>query len=134
MFIFLHIFLTISLLQLIPHKLILLFLTQNKVPHFQVDVWFCSDKKISELNGEWREKDSSTDILSFPANDFESPGVFADDPSLEFQKHLGDLVLAPNYIMKQCYLDEEDYKVNMTVYVLFINNFVLSSIFYLFIF
>ena len=93
-------------------------------------MWFCSDRKISELNGEWREKDSSTDILSFPANDFESPGVFADDPSLEFQKHLGDLVLAPNYIMKQCHLDEEDYKVNMTdKYALY---FSLSSTFWVF--
>lgn len=82
------------------------------MPHFQVDVWFCSDKKISELNGEWREKTSATDILSFPANDFESPGVFSDDPSLEFQKHLGDLVLAPHYIMKQCLLDQEDFEVS----------------------
>lgn len=93
-------------------------------------MWFCSDRKISELNGEWREKDSSTDILSFPANDFESPGVFADDPSLEFQKHLGDLVLAPNYIMKQCHLDEEDYKVNMTdIYIIFFIIFYLLFIF-----
>lgn len=86
-----------------------LFITQ--VPHFQVDVWFCSDKKIGQMNGEWRQKSKPTDILSFPANDFESPGVFADDPSLEFQKHLGDLVVAPQYVMKQCSLDKEDFEV-----------------------
>lgn len=63
------------------------------------------------MNGEWREKVAPTDILSFPANDFESPGVFADDPSLEFQKHLGDLVVAPQYVMKQCELDKEDFDV-----------------------
>jgi hypothetical protein len=63
------------------------------------------------MNGEWRQKSKPTDILSFPANDFESPGVFADDPSLEFQKHLGDLVVAPHYVMKQCNLDKEDFEV-----------------------
>jgi probable rRNA maturation factor len=83
----------------------------TQVPHFQVDVWFCSDRKIGEMNGEWRQKSKPTDILSFPANDFESPGVFADDPSLEFQKHLGDLVVAPRYVMKQCNMDKEDFEV-----------------------
>jgi hypothetical protein len=63
------------------------------------------------MNGEWRQKSKPTDILSFPANDFESPGVFADDPSLEFQKHLGDLVVAPHYVMKQCNMDKEDFEV-----------------------
>ena len=76
-------------------------------------MWFCSDKKIGELNGEWRQQSKATDILSFPANDFESPGVFADDPSIEFAKHLGDLVLAPNYVMLQIQRDKEDYDVRV---------------------
>ena len=63
------------------------------------------------MNGEWRDKATPTDILSFPANDFESPGVFADDPSIEFQKHLGDLVVAPNYVMEQCKIDQIDFEV-----------------------
>lgn len=66
------------------------------------------------MNGEWRQKTKATDILSFPANDFESPGVFADDPSIEFQKHLGDLVVAPNYVMKQCETDQIDFEVTFT--------------------
>lgn len=66
------------------------------------------------MNGEWRQKTKATDILSFPANDFESPGVFADDPSIEFQKHLGDLVVAPNYVMKQCEEDQIDFEVTFT--------------------
>ena len=36
-----------------------------------------------------RDKAKSTDVLSFPVNDFVKPGVFADDPSIEHVKHLG---------------------------------------------
>ena len=39
------------------------------VSEFNVDVWFCSENKIRELNGENRGKRKSTDVLSFPAND-----------------------------------------------------------------
>jgi rRNA maturation RNase YbeY len=72
------------------------------VSDFQVDVWFCSDAKMMQLNGEWRNKRKSTDILSFPANDFTAPLVFADDPAMAFEKHLGDLVVSPAYVMRQC--------------------------------
>eukprot|EP00596_Hydrurales_sp_CCMP1899_P004130 CAMPEP_0119039896 /NCGR_PEP_ID=MMETSP1177-20130426/9647_1 /TAXON_ID=2985 /ORGANISM="Ochromonas sp, Strain CCMP1899" /LENGTH=245 /DNA_ID=CAMNT_0007004381 /DNA_START=129 /DNA_END=866 /DNA_ORIENTATION=- len=80
------------------------------VPHFQVDVWFCSDKKIKSMNEEWRDVSKSTDVLSFPANDFESPGVFSEDSSLEFEKHLGDLVVSPAYVMRQCKRDKKDFE------------------------
>lgn len=99
------------------------------MPHFQIDVLFCSNRKISVLNGEWREKMKPTDILSFPANDFESPGVFADDPTLEFQKHLGDLVVAPQYVMKQCKLDKEDFEVCLpTIFTISIDFYMMISI------
>ena len=39
------------------------------VSDFEVDIWFCSDGKIRELNREWRRIGRSTDILSFPVND-----------------------------------------------------------------
>lgn len=73
------------------------------------------------MNGEWREKATPTDILSFPANDFESPGVFADDPSIEFQKHLGDLVVAPNYVMEQCKIDQIDFEVAFAYFMITAN-------------
>jgi len=41
----------------------------QKVDDFAIDIWFCSDSKIRELNREWRQKMKSTDILSFPIND-----------------------------------------------------------------
>lgn len=77
------------------------------VDDFDVDVWFCSDSKIRELNEEWREKSKATDILSFPANEFKKPGVFEDDPALQFEKHLGDIVVAPAYVFKQMEEDKQ---------------------------
>jgi len=80
------------------------------VPEFQVDVLVCSDNKIREMNDDWRGKSKSTDCLSFPANEFVEPGVFEDDPSLEFEQHLGDIVIAPDYVWRQCKRDELEAK------------------------
>jgi len=78
------------------------------VSDFAVDVWFCTEAKIKELNRQHRRVNTSTDVLSFPANDFIEPEVFDDDdPTLEFDKHLGDLVIAPSYVQKQCSRDKE---------------------------
>lgn len=85
------------------------------MPHFQVDVWFCSDKKIQSMNEEWRDVSKPTDVLSFPANDFESPGVFSEDSSIQFEKHLGDLVVSPAYVMRQCKRDKRDFEVRFSV-------------------
>ena len=40
--------------------------TVLNVRDFQVDVWFCSNVKIRELNQEHRDKNKATDVLSFP--------------------------------------------------------------------
>jgi ssRNA-specific RNase YbeY (16S rRNA maturation enzyme) len=60
-----------------------------QVSEFHVDIWFCTESKIRELNYEHRHVRKSTDILSFPANNFLKPEVFEEDPSMEFDKHLG---------------------------------------------
>lgn len=80
------------------------------VSDFKVDVWFCSEAKIRELNSEWRGKSKSTDVLSFPACEFTSPENFADDPTLDVMKHLGDIVIAPAYVQRQCARDEKAFK------------------------
>ena len=73
------------------------------VPDFKVDVWLCSESKIKQLNDDWRGVNESTDILSFPANDFIAAEVFdPTDPTLAFEKHLGDIVVAPNYVKRAC--------------------------------
>jgi probable rRNA maturation factor len=80
------------------------------VEDFQVDVWFCSEAKIREMNADWRDKSKSTDVLSFPACEFVEPGVMdMDDPALEFEKHLGDIVIAPAYVDRVRLRDQEDH-------------------------
>ena len=36
--------------------------------------------------------------------------MFAEDPSTALEKHLGDLVLSPTYIIKQCERDENNFQ------------------------
>jgi rRNA maturation RNase YbeY len=90
--------------------------TIRKVSHylgvgdFQVDVWYCSEDKIRELNDDWRGKRKSTDVLSFPANEFTSPMVFDEsDPTLRHMKHLGDIIVAPAYVHRQIERDRRVY-------------------------
>jgi probable rRNA maturation factor len=80
------------------------------VSDFKVDVWFCSESKIRALNNEWRGKSKGTDVLSFPVCDFEEPGIFLFDPSFEFEKMLGDIVIAPAYVQRQAERDKADFE------------------------
>ena len=81
------------------------------VEDFQVDLWFCSEQKIREMNGDWRGRSKSTDVLSFPACDFVEPGVLdLGDPALDFEKHLGDIVIAPAYVDRVRMRDHEEYQ------------------------
>lgn len=101
----------------------------------QLDIWFCSEAQIRELNSEYRAADKSTDVLSFTMNDvsiplpvskvgyfllsyivavaiaiakFVSPEEFADKHMLDFEKHLGDIVISPDYVQRVCEIDREN--------------------------
>ena len=87
------------------------------VADFNVDIWFCSETKIRELNDEWRGKRKSTDVLSFPACDFTSPGKFVNDPMFEHLKHLGDIAISPLYVQRQCTKDLKLYNKNKEEYL-----------------
>jgi len=87
------------------------------VADFDVDVWFCSERKIRELNDEWRGKRKSTDVLSFPACDFTAPGKIVNDPMFEHLKHLGDIAIAPLYVQRQCIKDSKLYDKNREEYL-----------------
>ncbi|MBQ8175339.1 MAG: rRNA maturation RNase YbeY [Clostridia bacterium] len=54
----------------------------------EVSVTFCNDDFIRELNREYREKDTPTDVLSFPIFDADE-----EDPVAEEIVPLGDIVL-----------------------------------------
>lgn len=53
----------------------------------ELSVVFCGDDYIKELNSKYRGKDSATDVLSFPLNDFRN-GDVPDNPC-----EVGDIVI-----------------------------------------
>ena len=56
----------------------------------EVSVTFTDNEGIRVLNREYREKDSATDVLSFPMYDFAA----GDTPPKGFPCELGDIVLS----------------------------------------
>jgi probable rRNA maturation factor len=51
----------------------------------EASVLFCSDNRIQELNQKWMQKNAPTNVLSFPAAEFQK---FCD------QKYLGDIAIS----------------------------------------
>lgn len=78
--------------------------------HFHVGLSLVSEKKIRQINGEYRDKDSVTDILSFPMFEFhegelqEMPRAYdLEEPSetAHPELYLGDLILCPQRASEQ---------------------------------
>lgn len=61
---------------------------------FEVSLTLCGDEYIKELNTEYRDKPKSTDVLSFPMFDFDTP----DTMTL-----LGDIVISVPTARRQAY-------------------------------
>lgn len=63
----------------------------------EVDILFCDDAEIKELNNSYRGKDKSTDVLSF--------ALFADNPDENFiidnQISLGEIIISTETAKKQ---------------------------------
>ena len=62
--------------------------------NFEVSLTLCDDEYIKELNTEYRDKNKSTDVLSFPMFDFDTP----DTMTL-----LGDIVISVPTARRQAY-------------------------------
>lgn len=56
--------------------------------HREVSVYFCGDRGMATLNGRWRGKKSSTDVLAFPAEG-------------EDEGFLGDIVISVPFATRQ---------------------------------
>lgn len=70
----------------------------ENVPFSEVslNVTFTDDETIREVNREFRNIDKSTDVLSFPAIDFETPGDFSfitGDEAEYFDPDTDELIL-----------------------------------------
>ena len=58
----------------------------------EISVTFVDNEQIRELNAQYRDKDSATDVLSFPMFQF-TPGAFPADVSEEIDPQTGLLPL-----------------------------------------
>ena len=63
----------------------------------EVSVSFVDNEQIRELNAEYRDKDSATDVLSFPLGDDESFDVNEETGAIL----LGDIVISVERAMEQ---------------------------------
>ena len=66
----------------------------------EVSVTFVDDERIHSLNKEYRDVDSSTDVLSFPLGE---NGVYDTNPE-NGNKMLGDIVISVDHAVKQAEL------------------------------
>lgn len=65
----------------------------------EVDLHFCGDKRMREINREHRDKDKTTDVLSFPM--YESLRPDSTDFVLPGPVMLGDIIISRNVAEKQ---------------------------------
>ena len=61
---------------------------------YEISVTVVDNDEIREINREFREIDSATDVLSFPMLEFEQPELPFDDGEADFEMPLGDIVLS----------------------------------------
>ncbi len=63
----------------------------------ELGVWITNEDEVHQLNRTYRGVDSSTDVLSFGAEDDEAPFVFAPGAV----RHLGDIAISYPHVMRQ---------------------------------
>ena len=74
--------------------------TENFDFDAEVDVTFVDDKTICQMNREFRDIDSATDVLSFPLG---VDGNYDENPATG-AKMLGDIVISVEHAVKQAEL------------------------------
>ena len=79
----------------------------------EVSLTLCDGDRIKEINREFRDKDSVTDVLSFPMLEYDSPGDFdgVDEDSPDaFNPETGELMLGDIIIcLDRVRLQAEEY-------------------------
>jgi metalloprotein, YbeY/UPF0054 family len=79
----------------------------------EVSILFTDDDQIREINKEYREIDKPTDVLSFPAIEYETPGNFdglEDNIADWFHPETGELILGDIVIsVDRARLQAEEY-------------------------
>ena len=77
--------------KLVIRRAVLATLEHEGVPfNSEVSVTLCDNAYIKKLNKKYRNKDSATDVLSFPLYDFSSEELFGNQDTVP----LGDIVIS----------------------------------------
>lgn len=64
---------------------------------YELSIEFLDSEQIAELNSEYRDKQTPTDVLSFPQLEFAVPLELGAKPKHDgFHKILGDIVICPD--------------------------------------
>lgn len=71
-------------------------------PDYEVTVWFTNNATIRRYNKEFRHKDTSTDVISFPYFKAQKPGDLPKNIISE-DKILGDIIMSIEYIVQKEY-------------------------------
>lgn len=78
----------------------------------EVSVLFTDDKEIRQINKEQRNIDAPTDVLSFPVNEYDTPGDFSrlEEDFGSFHPETGELLLGDIVIsIDRAKLQAEEY-------------------------
>ncbi|KAI9234710.1 MAG: hypothetical protein BYD32DRAFT_464128 [Podila humilis] len=78
-----------------------LLLTAAGYRDWDIGVCLTGDRTVRKLNAQYRGKDKSTDILSFPFAEPIQPGVLPT-PRSEDDKNLGDIFISMRYVENWC--------------------------------
>ena len=74
-------------------------LARKKHSHIELDVLFCGDTRIRTINRDFRNKDKTTDVLSFPS--FESMRKGSEDMIFPGLVHIGDIIISRDVAKRQ---------------------------------
>lgn len=75
----------------------------------EVSLLLTTNEEIHQLNRMFRQKDSPTDVLSFPMLEYETPGDFSlidEESGADFNPDTGELVLGDIVISKEKVLEQ----------------------------
>lgn len=81
---------------------------------FDVSILLCDNSTMHEYNKQYRNKDKSTDILSFAFYPLLRPGE-SIEASSEDEKNLGDIILCPEYILADLAQWEQSFELRLQV-------------------
>lgn len=96
------------------NKVILACMDYEECPYeAEINVLFTDDENIRQINSEYRAIDAPTDVLSFPAVDYDIPGDFSrleEDVASYFNPESGELILGDIVIsVERALMQAEEY-------------------------